>query len=59
MKKLTKYEIAKAIEKLPGNKPWSAESLATVNYDHFTREELVNRYNRLITQRQLDIEEIK
>lgn len=55
-KKLTKFEIAVAIERLPGNIPWSANSNMTIMCDVFTRQELVERYNSLISDRGLNLQ---
>lgn len=58
MARLTKYEIGCAIEKLPGNMPGSASSRATLMYYFFTRSEMVDWYNRLIEERNLNLPEI-
>lgn len=55
MKRLTKFDIACLIERLPGNIPWSAPSLATFSYDRMTRSELVDWYNRLVETRGLKL----
>lgn len=43
--RLTKYEIAAAIERQPGNTPWGLRSMMTIMVDHYTRQELVEKYN--------------
>ena len=59
MARLTKYEIAAKIERLPGNVPWSRPSLATLNYEDMSRDELVEWHNRIIERRGLSIEPIQ
>lgn len=51
MARASKYEIAKLIEALPGNTPWGSYSMMTIHYDHYTRQELVDIYNRLVVER--------
>ena len=58
MARLTKYEIACMIERLPGNTPWGSHSMMTVHYDYFTRGELVSTYNRLVQDRNLNLPSI-
>lgn len=53
MKRLTKYEIACMIEHLPGNVPWTLNSMITINVDFYTRLELVERYNNILSSRGL------
>lgn len=58
MARLTKYEIACMIERLPGNKPWGLYSLMTIYCDHYTRGELVYIYNGLVQDRKLNLPSI-
>lgn len=58
MARLTKYDIARMIEKLPGNTPWGLNSMMTIYYDYFTRAELVDIYNDAVTKRALDLKTI-
>lgn len=58
MARLTKYDIARMIEKLPGNTPWGLYSMMTVFYDSYTRSELVSIYNQIIADRRLDLQAI-
>lgn len=53
VKKLTKWDIAVMIEKLPGNVCCSLYSLMTLNFNYFSRSELVEIYNDLIAKRSL------
>ena len=53
--KPSKYEIACAIERLPGNTPWGLNSMVSLFCSSFTREELVDKYNSLVAQRGLDL----
>lgn len=55
MKRLTKYEIACKIERLPGNVPYSKNWMITNFYDSFTRSELVERFNSIVRSRCLDL----
>ena len=55
MARATKYEIAKSIEGLRGNRPWSLYSMMTVFYDAYSRQELVDIYNRLVVDRKLEL----
>lgn len=59
MARLTKYEIAAKIERLPGNTPCSWPSLATLYYEDMSREELVERHNRIIERRGLSVDPIQ
>ena len=43
--RLTKYEIAAAIERQPGNTPWGLRSMMTIMVDYYTRSQLVEMYN--------------
>lgn len=58
MKRLSKFDIATLIERLPGNQPWSAQSTATTTCNAFTRAELVDEYNSLVDARGLDMPHI-
>lgn len=58
MARLTKYDIAKKIENLPGNTPWGTNSMMTIICGSFTRAELVEKYNNLVDQRSLALERI-
>lgn len=58
MARLTKYEIARMIESLPGNTPWGLYSMMTHFYDNFTRGELVVTYNGLLQTRNLALPSI-
>lgn len=55
MARLSKYDIAVLIERLPGNMPLSSYSLMTIYYQYLTRSELVDIYNRLVSDRNLNL----
>lgn len=57
-KKVTKFDIAKMIEALPGNMPWGLYSMYSYYCDDFSLKEVVNRYNDLIEERGIQSEKI-
>lgn len=55
-KRMTKREILSAIENLPGNYPFSAESVASVWFASLSRRDCVEWYNHLVRRRGLDFD---
>jgi len=51
MARAIKFEIASLIEALPGNTPWGLYSMMTIYSDNYSRQELVDIYNRLVVER--------
>lgn len=58
MARLTKWEIARKIEQLPGTQPWDSSRFATNYIDMYTREELINWHNSIIARLDLSVEPI-
>lgn len=58
MKRLSKYEIACMIERLPGNVTWSLNSMMSIYFQNYSRQELVDRYNHLVSSRGLSLSTI-
>jgi len=54
MARLTKDQIAQMIEELPGNIPWGFHSIITIYTNYYTRQELLDFYNRTVQERGLD-----